>query len=319
MAMTEEHLSQLQSAVSPLREGLELAIAECLNRVVQLGPLTASLDTVDAVQAEAASVFHARFSLPALSDDPLVLAIAREDAATLASLLLDPGSEPGDSPVLQPGHVEVLARFAEQLAERLAMLLGTARNTLVAPEAFAASSEPLALPPAFARSSHVAIVTLQIIAGLKQPIEMRLMATPDFAEALGAPAAPSQPASLDQIFDDHGTQADIQDGPRQPGVDLFPPLNGADAAVPRAMELILDVPLDVTVELGRVRMLIKDVLELSTGSIVELDRVAGEPVDLLVNGKLVAKGEVVVVDDNFGIRLTEIINPADRLQTVGGR
>ena len=66
-------------------------------------------------------------------------------------------------------------------------------------------------------------------------------------------------------------------------------------------------------ELGRVRMLIRDVLELSTGSVIELDRIAGEPVDLLVNGRLVAKGEVVVIEDNFGIRITEIIQPGERL------
>jgi flagellar motor switch protein FliN/FliY len=83
------------------------------------------------------------------------------------------------------------------------------------------------------------------------------------------------------------------------------------------MELILDIPLDVTVELGRVRMLIKDVLELASGSIVELDRVAGEPVDLLVNGRLIAKGEVVVIEDNFGIRITEIISPAERVAGLG--
>ena len=90
-----------------------------------------------------------------------------------------------------------------------------------------------------------------------------------------------------------------------------------DSPMPRGMELIMDIPLEVTVELGRVRMLIRDVLELASGSIVELDRVAGEPVDLLVNGRLVAKGEVVVIEDNFGIRLTEIVSPADRVAGLG--
>jgi flagellar motor switch protein FliN/FliY len=89
--------------------------------------------------------------------------------------------------------------------------------------------------------------------------------------------------------------------------------------VSRSMELIMDIPLDVSVELGRVQMLIKDVLELATGSIVELERVAGEPVDLLVNGQLIAKGEVVVIEDNFGIRITEIVSPADRLSGMGKR
>src|SRR5205823_4185809 len=92
---------------------------------------------------------------------------------------------------------------------------------------------------------------------------------------------------------------------------------GSDTALPRGLDMILDIPLDVTVELGRVRMLIKDVLELSSGSIIELDRIAGEPVDLLVNGRLVAKGEVVVIEDNFGIRITEIATPAERVAGLG--
>ena len=76
--------------------------------------------------------------------------------------------------------------------------------------------------------------------------------------------------------------------------------------------MILDVPLDVSVELGRTKMLIKDVLELTAGSIVELETVAGEPVDVVVNGKLVAKGEVVVIEDNFGVRITEIVAPIEK-------
>ena len=76
--------------------------------------------------------------------------------------------------------------------------------------------------------------------------------------------------------------------------------------------LILDVPLSVTVELGRTKKSIKDILELTNGSIVELDKLAGEPVDIQVNGKFLAKGEVVVIDENFGVRITEIASPAER-------
>lgn len=78
------------------------------------------------------------------------------------------------------------------------------------------------------------------------------------------------------------------------------------------INLIMDVPLQVTVELGRTRKLIRDILELSPGSVIELDKLAGEPVDILVNGKLIAKGEVVVIDDNFGVRITDIVSPLER-------
>jgi len=93
----------------------------------------------------------------------------------------------------------------------------------------------------------------------------------------------------------------------------FIPLNTQPVQVNEAnIGLILDVPLSVTVELGRTNKSIKDILELTNGSIVELDRLAGEPVDINVNGKFLAKGEVVVIDENFGVRITEIASPAER-------
>lgn len=86
--------------------------------------------------------------------------------------------------------------------------------------------------------------------------------------------------------------------------------------MPANIGLLMDVPLRVTVELGRTKMAIKDILELGSGSIVELDKLAGEPVDLLVNGKLIAKGEVVVIDENFGLRITDILSPAERVNKL---
>lgn len=97
----------------------------------------------------------------------------------------------------------------------------------------------------------------------------------------------------------------------------FAPL--ADAGLthtPQNIGLIMDVPLDVSVELGKTRKTIRDILELNQGSIIQLDKMAGEPVDLLVNGKLVAKGEVVVIDETYGIRITAIISPMDRVNKL---
>src|SRR6185369_2737975 len=82
--------------------------------------------------------------------------------------------------------------------------------------------------------------------------------------------------------------------------------------------LLLDVPLKLTVELGRTTKLVKEILALAPGAVVELDKLAGEPVDILVNEKLIAKGEVVVIDENFGVRITEILNPEERLTAVQG-
>ena len=79
------------------------------------------------------------------------------------------------------------------------------------------------------------------------------------------------------------------------------------------IDIIMDVPLEVSVELGRTNKLIKEILEFSPGTVIELDKLAGEPIDILVNGKFIAKGEVVVIDENFGIRITDIVNAEDRI------
>ena len=93
----------------------------------------------------------------------------------------------------------------------------------------------------------------------------------------------------------------------------FTPLSSTPVQVNDAnIGLILDVPLQVNVELGRTKKSIKDILDLTKGSIVELDKLAGEPVDIMVNGKYLAKGEVVVIDENFGVRITEIVSPLER-------
>ena len=82
------------------------------------------------------------------------------------------------------------------------------------------------------------------------------------------------------------------------------------------LDLILDIPLTVTVELGRSKMLINDLLQLGQGSVIELTKLAGEPLEVLVNQKLVARGEVVVVNEKFGVRLTDIVSPMERVQTL---
>ena len=76
---------------------------------------------------------------------------------------------------------------------------------------------------------------------------------------------------------------------------------------------VLDVPLDLSVELGRARMSIQDLLNLSPGSVIELDKIAGEALDILINGRLVARGEAVVVNDKFGIRISDIVSPSERI------
>ena len=93
--------------------------------------------------------------------------------------------------------------------------------------------------------------------------------------------------------------------------------NGAADEGGQGIEFILDIPLEVTVELGRTSMLINDLLQLGQGSVVELNKLAGEPLEILVNRKLIARGEVVVVNEKFGVRLTDIVSPIERVKSLG--
>lgn len=84
----------------------------------------------------------------------------------------------------------------------------------------------------------------------------------------------------------------------------------------RELDFILDIPLELSVELGKTRMLVNDLLQLGQGSIVELNKLAGEPLEVYINRKLIARGEVVVVNEKFGVRLTDIITPIDRVKSL---
>ncbi len=116
-------------------------------------------------------------------------------------------------------------------------------------------------------------------------------------KAAAAEGSPYQAKPASQLFEDFGG------GGGKPGS-----LNDFD--------MILDIPVQITVELGRTRLSIRNLLQLAHGSVVELDGLAGEPMNVLVNGTLIAQGEVVVVNDKFGIRLTDIISPAERMRKI---
>ncbi|WP_163559785.1 flagellar motor switch protein FliN [Halomonas sp. NO4] len=134
-----------------------------------------------------------------------------------------------------------------------------------------------------------------------------------WAEALAEQEA-AESAEQDRPAEESRPKAPAQAA----GDQVFRPLDkGADSSTtPRDLEMIMDIPVKLTVELGRTKLTIKQLLELAQGSVIELDGLAGEPMDILINGYLIAQGEVVVVDDKYGIRITEIITPSERVQKL---
>jgi flagellar motor switch protein FliN/FliY len=130
------------------------------------------------------------------------------------------------------------------------------------------------------------------------------------AEGGGASAADDWAAAM---AEEEATKAAAQPAGifQQLTADPPPPTNA-----PPNLEMILDIPVSLTVELGRTKIAIRNLLQLAQGSVVELDGLAGEPMNVLVNGCLIAQGEVVVVNDKFGIRLTDIISPSERIRKL---
>nr|WP_314899904.1 flagellar motor switch protein FliN [uncultured Deefgea sp.] len=130
----------------------------------------------------------------------------------------------------------------------------------------------------------------------------------------------------DDIMDDWAAalaEQEVADAPSDnastvQAADIFQRFDAPSSgtATPNNIDMILDIPVNLTVELGRTKIAIRSLLQLAQGSVVELDGMAGEPMDVLVNGCLIAQGEVVVVNDKFGIRLTDIITPAERIRRL---
>ncbi|AZR94227.1 flagellar motor switch protein FliN [Bordetella trematum] len=141
-----------------------------------------------------------------------------------------------------------------------------------------------------------------------------LRAEDDWASAMAEQQAAAQPADT--------PPAAAQPTPPQAqpaGQAVFKPLDQKGGAGVNDIDMIMDVPVQLTVELGRTRLTIKNLLQLGQGSVVELDGLAGEPMDIFVNGYLIAQGEVVVVEEKYGIRLTDIITPSERINRLNNR
>ncbi len=157
---------------------------------------------------------------------------------------------------------------------------------------------------------------------MSEDAEKSAISADDWAAAMAeqdsaAPAAIAEDDWAAAMAEQAVAEGAAAPAPEPQKAQIFQPI-AAGTAQPAAnnLDLILDIPVQMTVELGRTKITIRNLLQLAQGSVVELDGLAGEPMDVLVNGCLIAQGEVVVVNDKFGIRLTDIISPAERLRRI---
>jgi flagellar motor switch protein FliN len=238
------------------------------------------------------------------------------DAEVISSLMM--GDESGTPPPeLTEAHQSTIQEFVGQMlssaATQFSERLGKPVNTT--PPVLSVVSGPGELK--FPGSGELAKITYNInIEGIVNSRFYQIMEMP-LAMSIVKGMQPQMGPSMQQSYQPQ--QQMMQQSMPQVGISpvKFPPLGeGLPSGVTGNISLLLDVPMTLTVELGRTRQLVKDILGLGEGSIIELDKLAGEPVDLLVNGKLIAKGEVVVIDENFGVRVTDIVSKDERLAKI---
>lgn len=289
-ALTEIHISAVQEAMNQMMGSSATSMSTIFNRFVNISP--PGIDILNLANNEGTS------SIP--PEDVFIKVSFR---LTIGDLI--------DSTIMQLLPV----RFAKDM---VSILMGGGESVEEPAEAqapsmpHAAASAPQPSPavepsPSAPNSAHPPSGAQPYAEQPPQQQQQLPHQQPPVQQPYAQPA-PHQPAAYGAPT---GRNVNVQ--PAQFGSFSAPNLTPVEDT---NLNLLLDIPLKVTVELGRTHKMIGEILELSQGSIIELDKLAGEPVDILVNNKLIAKGEVVVIDENFGVRVTDIVNQWDRIQKL---
>ncbi len=319
--LSELHISAVQEAMNQMMGSAATSMSTIFNQFVNISP--PGIDVMDLGKGEGGENFPTAETLVKVSfrlkigeqgeliDSNIMQLLPLSFAKQMINMLLGTGdAEPAAQPVAanEPVFAEREVAAAAAVAEAPAMAAAAPQPAIHQPAA-APQSAPYQQPPAgYAPPTGYPPQP----PAYHDPYAMHGM------HPAGYPPYPYPPQyqqpPVQQAGPQHfggGTGANVK--PAQ-----FSSLGGSAMAMPdeQNLNLLLDIPLQVTVELGRTKKLIREILELSAGSIIQLDKLAGEPVDILVNNKLIAKGEVVVIDENFGVRVTDIISQWDRVQKL---
>ncbi|MDR1378202.1 MAG: flagellar motor switch phosphatase FliY [Synergistaceae bacterium] len=312
------------------------------------------VETVVCTQAEfknklTENPFVFRTTLGGFQDIPLIFVVDYRGALTLADLMM--GGEGKELPeeaseLYLNAAQEGLSQVVGSAFTSLSGLLGGRR---LMPENTTSALEQEDWKPFIdlGEDGKIWNSLVSVTIGGLEPFEVRVVLPMDSAQSIASnirqimgeqsskPAAP--PPGGKTPPPPSSSSSSSSSPPSSPSSASFPPPHGAQQPAPIVdvhpaeftpliskgsgtgsgnIDLIADIPVRVTVELGKTRKNISEILAISTGSVIELDKMAGEPVDVLVNGKLIAKGEVVVIDENFGVRITEVLNRSSKAHSV---
>ncbi len=263
-----------------------------------------------------------------------VFVLKTDDARAIADIILG-NAEPTEGPLneLQTSAVsEAFSQMMSASANSLASVISESVEVDTPavqdynPETVAVTVPVLAMSPVVSVSFVLDLgdKTIEIVQLMSLEDAQGQVAKLMSAQGGGGEAPEAGPLSFDDLSaaaETSGGAAHKESSPVTVQPVQFAPFDDQPSVFGeynKNLDLVLDVTLNLTVQLGSTELSIKQILELTRGSVIELDRIAGEPVDLLANGKLIAKGEVVVIEDNFGLRITSIVSPQDRLRGLTG-
>lgn len=302
-----EIISKLTSIQSQIWQTVSMTVSEAVNYGVNFAAVASESSPTSALYAELNSpMLVVQFAFANFPENSQVVLLSEETFAEIATILKNETVRDIDDALV----AETKPAF-ESLVHGLCLAIGNIKNDAVAASGMMIRYQPFVFPPNMQRPEDVVRCNLTINVDDFTGTGMWLMDSETIHAILGLSMEEETPATPFSAIDTTASQPAMA-----PSVGSTPmPI---PAAMPdNSLEMLKDIPLDISVELGRVKMLVREVIELGTGSIVEIEKAAGEPVDVLVNGRLVAKGEVVVIEDNFGVRVTEILTPQERLNKLG--
>jgi flagellar motor switch protein FliN/FliY len=247
----------------------------------------------------------------------VVLVISEAQAAIMADLMIgQDGSNPPAT--LEDLHLSAVTELANQVSDAVISSISSQVGHSLFSNPAEVSVINLDSAPVPGINGNVVLMDADLTIGEFNPGKLAFAFAGKIASALksGAKAESSPEGFVNDITGGGGAKMQKAATAQNISTSELQQEHTSGSVFDKSLDIVMDVPLQITVELGRTEKLVRDVLELCPGSVIELDKLAGEPVDILVNQKYIAKGEVVVIDENFGIRLTDIVRPADRIPKI---
>ncbi|MDI6703086.1 MAG: flagellar motor switch protein FliN [bacterium] len=309
LPMTDMEIQSLTSFLSKVRSKIASSITSLLKRRFDISNLTISCISTGELKERLEGEFvvaKIEYTKGLIGEG--ILIISKDNGAIISDIVMgDDGTSPPEE--LDDLYLNALGEVITQMVNQMNMALDKKIEAL-SPEVSIIDFTSPDIDLSILKEPNILFCTYDLsVEGLIEDKLFQLFPV-DLAKqvlVLRKDKAAAPPHAKRVPMQEAVSVHPVQFGTLKPSEKTSPPSN---------IDLLMDVPMQVTIELGRTEMLIKDILKLGEGSVVKLDKAAGEPVDLLVNGKLVAKGGVVVVDENFGVRITDIISPVERLGCV---